>query len=122
MLAAIDHSGKPDKAHVTPGQLFPQQDAAISLPSSLFKNIDSHAMPNISLFFGIYENATLFPIGGENGDSSAPRRIQVCSRVLAATVGQNISIEHLKPDESVTVTFRLQKKIGMVSSVCTVHC
>ena len=122
MLAAIDHSGKPDKAHVMPGRLFPQQDAAINLPSSLFKNIDSRAMPNIGLFFGVYENATLFSVGGEDGDSSVARQLQVCSRVLAATVGQNISIENLKPDESVTVTFRLQKKFGMASSVCTVHC
>lgn len=121
MLAAIDHSGKPDKTPARPGQLLPQQDAAISLPSSLFKTIKSRDMSNIGLFFAAYENAALFPVGREVDDSSTTEQTQVCSRVLAATVGQSISIENLKPNESVTVTFRLKNKIGMVSSACNVH-
>lgn len=96
--------------------MLPQQDAAISLPSSLFKVIDSGFMPNVGLFFGIYENSTLFPIGGGgSSDNSAVKQTQVCSPVLAATVGQNISIKNLTSSESVTVTFRLQNKIGTVS-------
>ena len=98
-----------------PGQLFPEQDAAISLPASLFKVINTTDMSNVGMFFGLYENATLFPVGRESAANSETIQTQVCSRVLAATVGQSISVQDLQTDESVMVTFRLQNKLGMVS-------
>ena len=68
------------------------------------------------MFFGFYDNATLFPIGGTSTDSSAPRQPQVCSHILAATVGQNIDLRDLNPEESVTLTFRIEDKLpGVVS-------
>ena len=99
-----------------PGQLLPQQDAAISLPASLFKRITS---ANVGVFFGLYKNATLFPVDGEKADNSASRRTQVGSQVLAATVGQNVSLQNLAQTESVTVVLRLQYKEGTVSLITT---
>ena len=92
------------------GQLSPEQDAAISLPDSLFQVVNDSG--NVGVFFGLYQTSILFPVGGGSTDSNAPRQPQVCSQVLAATVGQNMSLQNL--EQSVTVTFRLQEKEGMV--------
>jgi hypothetical protein len=68
------------------------------------------------MFFGLYENATLFPVGRENIDSGAPRQPQVCSHILSATVGQNIDLRDLNPENPVKLTFRLEDKLpGVVS-------
>ena len=72
-------------------------------------------MPSVGMFFGLYENATLFPVGGENSDISAPRQPQVCSNILSATVGQNMDLRNLNEDP-VKLTFRLEDKLpGVVS-------
>lgn len=92
-------------------QMISEQDAAIQLPASLFQVINDVA--NVGVFFGRYEVATLFPVGGGNADSGAPRQTQVFSQVLAATVGQNNRLQNLP--EPVRLTFRLQEKDGMVS-------
>ena len=98
-------------AQVIPGPLSLQQNIdAISLPQSLFQTINDSA--NIGVFYGLYETATLFPVSPRNTDGSAPRQTQVCSRVLATTVGQNVTIVNLK--EPVVVTLTLQDKEGMV--------
>lgn len=97
------------------GQLLPEQQAIINLPASLFNRITT---PNVGMFFGFYKNATLFPVGGASTDSSVPRQPQVCSNILAATVGQNIEsdLRDLNSEESVTLTFRLEDKLpGVVS-------
>ena len=95
-----------------PGQVSMQQDIdAISLPQSLFQTLNDSAN-NIGVFYGLYETATLFPVGGGNTDTSAPRQLQVCSHVLATTVGQNVTIRNL--EEPVTVMLRLREKEGMV--------
>lgn len=97
-------------AQMVSGQVSMQQDIdAISLPQSLFQKLNNNSA-NIGVFYGLYETATLFPVG--NTDTSAPRQLQVCSRILATTVGQNVTIENL--EEPVTVTLRLQDKEGMV--------
>ena len=95
---------------MTPLQLLPLQDAAINLPQSVFQQINDSE--NVGVFFGRYEAATLFPVDGGSSTSSARRQAQVCSRVLAATVGQNVSIQNL--EEPITVLLRLQSKEGMV--------
>lgn len=96
---------------MTPGRLLLQRDAAISLPQSLFQMINNS--DDIGVFFGVYEMATLFPVGEANTASDPSRQFQVCSNVVAATVGQNTSIQNL--EEPVTVVLRLQTKQGMVS-------
>lgn len=94
-----------------PLQLSSQQDAAVNLPRSVFQQINDSE--NVGVFFGRYEAATLFPVEGRSAISNTARRqAQVCSRVLAATVGQNVSIQNL--EEPVTVLLRLQSKEGMV--------
>ena len=95
---------------VMPGQLSLQQDVAISLPESLFQMINDST--NVGVFFGLYERATLFPVGGGSTDNSALRQAQICSRVLAATVGQNMNLQNL--EQPITVVLRLQDKDGMV--------
>ena len=98
-------------AQMIPRQLSVQQDIdAISLPQSLFQTLNGSA--NIGVFYGLYETATLFPVSRGNTNTSAPRQLQVCSHVLATTVGQNITVQNLV--EPVTVTLRLQEKEGMV--------
>ena len=96
---------------MTPGLLSPQQNAAISLPQSLFQMINNS--DDIGVFFGVYETATLFPVGEANIASDPSRQFQVCSNVVAATVGQNMSIQNL--EDSVTVVLRLRTKQEMVS-------
>ena len=95
---------------MTPLQLSSQQDAAVNLPRSVFQQINNSE--NVGVFFGRYEAATLFPVDGGSATSSVRRQAQVCSHVLAATVGQNVSIQNL--EEPVTVLLRLQSKEGMV--------
>ena len=119
---AIDNSGQVIETNTIPGQLSPQQQAAISLPASLFNNVPSDSIgfgDSIGMFFGYYENATLFPVGGASrtdSSTSAPRQPQVCSHVLSATVGQNVVLRGLSPEESVMLTFRLEDKLpGVVS-------
>lgn len=115
-MILTDHDGRlDDQGHTIPGQLSPYQDAGISLPASLFTKINSSKMTNIGMFFGFYENATLFPVGEQSASGREMVQTQVCSRVLAATLGQNINIRNLKPEESVIVTFRLSNKTNIVS-------
>lgn len=97
------------------GQLSPEQDAAILLPRSLFQTISSNSSNDTGLFVSYYNSTVLFPVGQANTANSALRQIQVCSRVIAATIGQNISFENL--DEPVTVLLRILVKDGVVSKV-----
>ena len=90
------------------GQLSPQQDAAIRLPPSLFEELNN--LPNVGVFFGRYETSTLFPVGR---NISNGRQTLVGSQVLAATVGQNLSLRNLP--EPVTVTLKLQTREVLVS-------
>ena len=95
-----------------PGQLSPQQDAAIRLPPSIFESFNNRA--SVGVFFGRYEVATLFPIDrGNNNSEPVSRQTQVGSQVLAATVGQNLHLQNLS--EPVTVTLKLQNREGLVS-------
>ena len=87
-----------------PGQLLPQQDAAISLPASLFGTIADRE--NVGVFFALYNTPILFPVGGGNSTRArAPRRTEVGSSVLAATVGPGLNFSKLQ--DNVTVVFRL---------------
>lgn len=108
-----DNRGQIKEANNKPGQLMSGQQAAINLPASLFNHV---TMPSVGMFFGLYENATLFPVGGASTDSSASRQPQVCSHILSATVGQNIDFRELNSEDSVMLTFRLDDKLpGVVS-------
>ena len=103
-----------------PDQLSQKQNAVVSLPQSLFKSLNFNNSENVGVFFGIYETANLFPVGGRTADSNAPRQARVCSQVLAATVGENTTIQNL--EEPVTVVLRLQIKEGMVGyNIIPIH-
>ena len=108
----LDHQ----KMHMA-GEHSPEINSTIRLPASLFQRVKDRANnAYVGVFFGRYETATLFPVGGASVNSSAPRQIQVCSQVLAATVGQNTNLQNL--EQSVTLMFRLQSKEGVVSYCC----
>ena len=92
---------------VEPGQLPAQQNAAISLPASLFERIDDRL--NVGVFFAFYETSTLFSVDRP----TLPRQTVVGSRVLAATVGPSINFQDL--DEPVTIVLRLQDTEGRVN-------
>ena len=84
-----------------PGQLFPQQDAAISLPASLFQTITDRE--DVGIFFALYNSSTMFPVnGGRN--SGDPRRREVGSRILATTVGPGLNFQNLT--KNITIVFR----------------
>ena len=97
---------------VEPGQLSAQLDAAISLPASLFKQIDG--LTNVGIFFAFYEMSTLFPVGGGFMNRFSLQRT-VGSYILAATVGPGIDFQNL--DEPVTIVLRLQIAQGSVSKM-----
>ena len=96
---------------VEPGQLSTQLDAAVSLPATLFEQIDDR--DNIGIFFALHEASTLFPIG--RNPSSTPREASVGSYILATTVGPGINFQNL--DEPVTILLRLQITNGNVSEL-----
>lgn len=85
------------------GQLAPEDDAAINLPSSLFRQITNHSA--IGLFFALYNDATLFPVGERNTNNARLIQTQVGSRVLAVTVGEGFRFDNL--EENVTLALRL---------------
>ena len=92
-----------------PGQLAPQQTAAINLPASLFAIINDR--PNVGVFFALYNTSILFPVnGGSNRDDSM--RSEVVTDVLAATVGPGIVFQNL--EENVTVVLRVQVPTRLV--------
>ena len=88
-----------------PGQLPPQQYAAIRLPASLFRVIGDR--DNVSVFFALYDAPILFPVNGGNSISSdGSIQTEVGSSVLAATVGPDINFFNL--EEPITIVLRLQ--------------
>ena len=90
-----------DEDQVMPGRLSSRQDAAISLPASLFQNITDRE--DVGIFFALYNTSTLFPVdGGINRNAS--RRREMGSRVLAATVGPGLNFQNLT--ENVTIVLR----------------
>lgn len=91
-----------DEDQVLPGQLLPQQDAAISLPASLFQTITDRE--DVGIFFALYNLSTLFPVdGGRN--RNALRQREVGSHILATTVGPGLDFPNLV--DNVTIVLRL---------------
>ena len=80
----------------------PEQSAAINLPASLFRNIDNRSF--IGLFFALYDDSTLFPVGNTSRNDGGLLHTRVGSSILATTVGPGITFENL--EENVTVTLR----------------
>ena len=95
-----------------PNQLLSDEDAVIHLPPSLFKTLG-----DVGIYFGLYETQALFPISGVA--SNDRRHPQIFTRIIAATVGQNLNISNLS--EPVTITFRPQIIEGMVCFP-SLHC
>ena len=87
-----------------------QRDAAVDLPASLFHKLDDRT--SIGIFFGLYETASLFPIGGKN---SSLRTTELYSQVLAVTVGKNLTIQNL--EHPIVVLFKTHNKEGRVSKI-----
>ena len=90
----------------------PLEGSAIVLPASLFQQLGNGT--NVGIFFGLYETASLFPVKGANFSS---KREEVYSHVLAATIGQNLTIQNL--EEPVNITFKVQSEEGRVSYHCS---
>ena len=66
----------------------------IRLPASLFESVVDR--DSIGIFFTFYDVPTLFPVSGYESDTSAPRRVEVGSQVIASTVGgANYTFENL---------------------------
>ena len=102
----IDLSGSGD---LIPGRLLPQQEAAISLPASLFERISDQT--TVGVFYAFYRMPTLFPLAMNTSQATNDRSTRVGSRVLAATVGSGINFANL--DEPVTAHLRLLSDIGV---------
>ena len=90
-----------DEDQVMPGELSPRQDAAISLPVSLFESITDRE--DVGILFALYDTPILFPVNeGSNHDES--RWTVVGSCVLAATVGPDLNFQNLT--ENITIVLR----------------
>ena len=89
--------------------LYPNENAAITLPSSLFEQVNDST---ISIFLGFYETAALFPINITHS-SSTTRQTLVTSPVIAATVIPSLE-DLLRATENITITFRLPNNTNMV--------
>jgi hypothetical protein len=87
-----------------------REGTGIELPGSLFEQLDDQ-LTSVGIFFGLYETASLFPTGGT---TSTSRTIEIYSQIVAATVGQNLTIQNLEPP--VKISFEPQKIDGRVSS------
>ena len=85
----------------SPSPLSPEQNASIYLPASFFTQIKNQA--DIGVSVGVYETATLFPIGSHS--SAGPRQTQVCSNVVTAIVGHSMDIK--TREDPVMISFRL---------------
>ena len=92
------------------GQLTSEEDAMINLPSSLFGRLDNHS--TVGLFYALYEDSTLFPVGERNTANTGLLETQVNSLVLAAIVGPGIAFDNL--EENVTVTLHVLTTSTMV--------
>ena len=86
------------------------EGTAIDLPASLFERLGNLKLTSVGIFFGLYETASLFPVGETNSTS---RTTEIYSQVLAATVGQNLTIQNLK--QPVIVSFKPQNIEGKVN-------
>ena len=95
------------ESYVTPGQLPPQLNAAISLPASLFQIINNSPNLTVGVFFALYDTPILFPVnGGNNRNNDGSIQTEVGSSVLAATVGPDINFQNLI--DPITIVLRLQ--------------
>ena len=107
---------------VKAGQLSPDQTAAISLPASLFQQIDNRS--TVGIFFALYNTSVLFPVGAESAvNIDVGRRTEVGSQVLAATVGPGLIFQNLP--EPVTLVLKLQiaeGQVGQAMSKITTLC
>ena len=92
---------------VQPEDVSPEQDA-INLPPALFKNEMISGYDNIGLLFTLYNSSTLFPVNaGKNLSSDQSIETVVGSRIIAATVGANLTLRNLEEQESVTIVLQL---------------
>ena len=105
----IDNDDSTNSGPVTPGRLPPKQDAAISLPATLFQRVDNQE--SVGVFFAFYETATLFPVSVQSQnaiieDGEIIRETEVGSQIVAATIDSDQEIIDL--EDPVTIMFRLQ--------------
>lgn len=92
---------------IQPEEISPEQDA-INLPPALFKKEMISDYDNIGLFFILYNSSTLFPVNaGKNLSSDRSIETVVGSRIIAATVGVNLTLHNLEEQESVTIVLQL---------------
>jgi hypothetical protein len=85
----------------------PEQDAAISLPATLFQRVNDQE--NVGVFFAFYETATLFPIRRQTAvivDDEIISETEVGSQIVAASIDSSQEITNL--EIPVTIVFRLQ--------------
>ena len=106
----LDNDGTPGEEQIFSNQLSSKQNGAIRLSAPLFQTLDQNNSTSIGVFFGIYQEDTLFPVSGRENDTSTARQTKVFSSVLSATVGQNMAFDNLTQEELVTVLFRVQQK------------
>ena len=98
---------------ITFNELSSLQNAAIYLPASLFAQITDQA--DIGIAVGYYEIATLFSTAVYSPNDASTRQTRVYSNVITATVGRTDSMNIQDLEETVTIAFRLQDEVDVVS-------
>ena len=97
-----------EEGNVSLSQLSQQEEAAISLPASLFELIDNQT--TVGVFYAFYKLPTLFPIARETQLIDDVIQTQVGTPVIASTVvSDNVTFDDLS--EPVTVLLRLLNDI-----------
>ena len=80
---------------------------SVSLPPSLFQQINITNTNSTGLVFTFYEKSTLFPVGGNALSNSLPRTVtKVGTNIIAASVGRDVVFENLQ--DPVTIVLQLK--------------
>ena len=80
---------------------------SVSLPPSLFKQINDTDTNSTGLVFTVYQKSTLFPVG-RKASSSNKAKTKIGTNIIAASVGRDVAFENLQ--DPVTIILQLESK------------
>ena len=85
---------------------------SISLPPSLFKQINDTDTNSTGLVFIVYRKSTLFPVGRNTSSSNMANTItQVGTNIIATNVGRDIVFENLQDPVTIMLQLRYKKNV-----------
>ena len=94
---------------------------SISLPPSLFKQINEMDATSTGLVFTVYRRSTLFPVGRirkASSNSMADTIAEIDTNIIAASVGRDAEFENLQ--DPVVIILRLESQNNVQRSKLTI--